>query len=120
MNLSPSAHADTFARDNLPPADQWPVLEFTTEDLHYPDRLNAATHLIDVPVATFGADRPALRTPDGEVWTYGELQRLRGWLYPQKFRNKITWLDGSNAFTNVSNNTTTFVAQDARENSFRI
>ena len=75
MNLSPSAHADTFASDNLPPSDQWPVLEFTTEDLHYPDRLNAASHLIDVPVATFGADRPALRTPDGEVWTYGELRR---------------------------------------------
>ena len=22
--LSPSAHIDTFARDNLPPVDQWP------------------------------------------------------------------------------------------------
>ncbi|NYD41125.1 AMP-binding protein [Nocardioides panaciterrulae] len=75
MNLSPTGYADTFARDNLPPADQWPVLEFTTPDLQYPDRLNAATELIDVPVATFGADRPALRTPDGEVWTYGELRR---------------------------------------------
>ncbi|HET7659172.1 MAG TPA: AMP-binding protein [Oryzihumus sp.] len=73
--LSPSAHVDTFARDHLPPPDQWPELEFTTGLLQYPARLNAATELIDVPVATFGADRPALRTPDGEVWTYGELQR---------------------------------------------
>ena len=75
MHLSPSAHRDTFARDHLPPAEQWPALEFTTEALQYPDRLNAATEIIDVPVATFGADRPALRTPDGDVWTYGDLQR---------------------------------------------
>ena len=75
MHLSPSAYRDTFARDHLPPADQWPVLEFTTEALQYPDRLNAATEIIDVPVTTFGADRPALRTPDGDVWTYGDLQR---------------------------------------------
>ena len=75
MHLSPSAHCDTFARDHLPPAEQWPALEFTTEALQYPDRLNAATEIIDVPVATFGAGRPALRTPDGDVWTYGDLQR---------------------------------------------
>ena len=75
MNLSPSAYTDTFARDHLPPAGQWPALEFTTEALQYPDRLNAATELIDVPVATYGADRPALRTPDGDAWTYGDLQR---------------------------------------------
>ena len=72
--LSPSAYVDTFARDHLPPAEQWPVLEFTTELLQYPERLNAATALIDEPVARFGAHRPALRTPGGEVWTYGELQ----------------------------------------------
>ncbi|MFD9701000.1 AMP-binding protein [Lentzea sp. NPDC059081] len=64
---------DTFARDHLPPAALWPVIEFTTPELTYPDRLNAATELIDVPAARFGADRPALRTPAGEVWTYGEL-----------------------------------------------
>jgi 2-aminobenzoate-CoA ligase len=73
--LSASAHVDTFARDHLPPADQWPVLEFTTDLLQYPDRLNAATSLIDEPVARFGADRPALWTPRGEMWTYGELLR---------------------------------------------
>jgi 2-aminobenzoate-CoA ligase len=75
MELSPSAYRDTFARDHLPPAGQWPALEFTTEALQYPDRLNAATEIIDVPVATFGPGRPALRTPDGGVWTYGDLQR---------------------------------------------
>lgn len=71
--LSPTGYADTFARDHLPPAEQWPTLEFTTPLLDYPERLNAATELIDASVATHGPDRPALRTPEGTVWTYGEL-----------------------------------------------
>jgi 2-aminobenzoate-CoA ligase len=75
MELSVSAHVDTFARDHLPPAERWPTLEFTTESLQYPERVNAAVELIDVAVARFGPDRVALRTPDGIVWTYGELQR---------------------------------------------
>ncbi|MFF1832569.1 AMP-binding protein, partial [Paenarthrobacter sp. NPDC058040] len=74
MTLSASAHVDTFTRDHLPPADTWPAFEFTLPELHYPERLNAAAVLIDETVAEYGADRPALRTPDGVVWTYGELQ----------------------------------------------
>ena len=72
MELSPSAYQDTFARDHLPPADQWPVLEFTTGLLRYRDRINAATELIDVPAATW-PDRPAVRTPDGVTVTYASL-----------------------------------------------
>ncbi|WP_329550792.1 AMP-binding protein [Streptomyces sp. NBC_00696] len=75
MGLSPSAYPDTFARDHLPPRAQWPVLEFTTDELRYAERLNAGAELIDVPTAVFGPDRPALRTPEGEMWTYGELLR---------------------------------------------
>ena len=67
MELTPSAHQDTFARDNLPPAEQWPALEFTLPELQYPQQLNAATALIDDAVRSFGADRPALLTPDGKV-----------------------------------------------------
>ncbi|HKU34614.1 MAG TPA: AMP-binding protein [Paenarthrobacter sp.] len=74
MSLLPSAHVDTFTRHHLPPADTWPAFEFTLPELNYPDRLNAAAVLIDDAVAQHGADRPALRTPDGVVWTYGELQ----------------------------------------------
>lgn len=74
MSMMPSAHVDTFTRDHLPPADTWPALEFTLPELHYPERLNAAAVLIDDAVEQFGSDRPALRTPDGEVWSYGELQ----------------------------------------------
>lgn len=72
--LARSAYPDTFARDHLPPADQWPVLEFTTPALQHPARLNAGAELIDRAVARFGPDRLALRTPEGEMWTYGELQ----------------------------------------------
>lgn len=75
MNLSPSAHVDTFTRDNLPPADQWPVLEFTLPELNYPDRLNAAKVLIDDAVEAHGADRPALHAPGSPSWNYGELQK---------------------------------------------
>ncbi|MFJ9314353.1 AMP-binding protein [Pimelobacter simplex] len=74
MTLTPSGYEDTFARDHLPPAELWPVLEFTTDELQYPDRLNAAVELVDRAVAEFGADRPALRTPSGETWTLGELR----------------------------------------------
>lgn len=75
MELSPSAHVDTFTRDNLPPFEQWPVLEFTLDELQYPDRLNAATVLIDEAVEAFGPDRPALHTPEGETWSYGSLKQ---------------------------------------------
>jgi len=75
MSMTPSAHVDTFTRDHLPPADTWPALEFTLPELQYPERLNAAVALIDNAVAEHGTDRPALRTPDGTVWTYGELQQ---------------------------------------------
>jgi 2-aminobenzoate-CoA ligase len=74
MELSPSAHTDTFCRDNLPPQDQWPDLRFDLPELVYPDRLNCAQALLDATIARYGADRPALRTPT-ETWTYGDLQR---------------------------------------------
>ncbi|WP_148667700.1 AMP-binding protein, partial [Arthrobacter sp. Hiyo1] len=69
------SHVDTFTHDHLPPAGTWPTLEFTLPELQYPERLNAAAVLIDHAVANHGAARPALRTPDGTVWTYGELQQ---------------------------------------------
>ncbi|WP_037305380.1 AMP-binding protein [Amycolatopsis orientalis] len=72
MRLSPSAHADPFCRDRLPPEDHWPVLEFELPELRYPDRLNAATALLDETVARFGPDRPCLLSP-AETWTYGEV-----------------------------------------------
>ncbi len=74
MELSPSAHTDTFCRDNLPPADQWPDLRFDLPALRYPQRLNCAQALLDATVDRYGPDRPCLRTPTG-TWTYGDLLR---------------------------------------------
>ncbi|MET9950482.1 AMP-binding protein [Streptomyces sp. NPDC006339] len=74
MELTPSAHLDTFARDHLPPPDQWPRLLFDLPSLAYPDRLNCGAELLDRTVERFGADRPVFRDGEGEVWTYGELR----------------------------------------------
>lgn len=74
MELSPSAHADTFCRDRLPPFDLWPELHFDLPELDYPDRLNCAHSLLDDAVERWGPDRPCLLTTE-ERWTYGELLR---------------------------------------------
>lgn len=75
MPMARSAHTDTFARDNLPPQSQWPIFEWPIPELQYPERLNVAEVLLDQTAARFGADRIALRTPEGESWSYGQLQR---------------------------------------------
>ncbi|MFG1643896.1 AMP-binding protein [Amycolatopsis sp. NPDC049252] len=72
MPLSPSAHTDSFCRDRLPPAAQWPRLVFDLPELRYPDRLNAATALLDHTIARLGPDRPCVRSPH-ETWSYGDV-----------------------------------------------
>lgn len=103
MALSPSAYTDTFARDHLPPTDLWPTLEFTTESVTFPDRLNAAVELIDAPVARFGPDRVALRTPAGEIWTYGDLQ-LRANQVAQVLSEDVGLLPGNRVLLRSPNN----------------
>ena len=68
--LSPSAHIDTFARDNLPPVDQWP--EFNLEMFVYPDHLNSAFELTDKMVSAGFGDNTAL-IGNGRRRTYKEL-----------------------------------------------
>ncbi|MEO6703625.1 MAG: AMP-binding protein, partial [Jatrophihabitantaceae bacterium] len=75
-NLARSAHIDTFCRDNLPPAERWPRFRFDLPELQYPDRLNCAVELLDAVIDRLGPDRPCLRTPSGELWSYGQLQQL--------------------------------------------
>jgi 2-aminobenzoate-CoA ligase len=73
MALSDSAHVDTFARDRLPPADQWPELSFDLPELDYPDRLNCAQVLLDGAIDRHGPDRRCLVTATAE-WSYGDLR----------------------------------------------
>ncbi|MEV5749122.1 AMP-binding protein [Actinoallomurus sp. NPDC052308] len=109
MSLSPSAHLDTFTRDHLPPAHLWPTLEFTLPELRYPDRLNAATEIIDKAVATFGADRSALRTPDGEIWSYG-LLRTRANQVAQVLTEDLGLVPGQRVLLRAPNNPWTVAA----------
>ena len=58
---------DTFARDHLPPREQWPVLL----EMDYPPELNAASELLS------GWDeRPCVLAE--ETWTYAELAERAG------------------------------------------
>ncbi len=68
--LGPTGHTDTFARDNLPPHDQWP--EFLRDGFDYPDWLNAAVELTDRMVERGFGDRVAL-IGNGRQRTYKEL-----------------------------------------------
>jgi len=68
--LGRSAHIDTFTRDNLPPADQWPDLPL--EGFDYPEVLNAGVELSDAMVARGFGDHTAL-IGNGRRRTYKEL-----------------------------------------------
>lgn len=68
--LGPSAHVDTFTRDNLPAEAEWPELRL--EGFDYPDRLNAAVELTDRMVDKGHGDRTAL-IGHGRRRTYKEL-----------------------------------------------
>ncbi|MGV0718557.1 AMP-binding protein [Mycolicibacterium holsaticum] len=72
----PSAHVDTFCRDGLPTAREWPELVFDLPELQYPERLNCAVELLDKVIERLGADRPCLVAPGSPVWTYGDLLRV--------------------------------------------
>jgi len=68
--LGPTAHIDTFSRDNLPRPDQWP--DFRLEGFDYPEHLNAAVELTDRLVERGFGDRTAL-IGHGRRRTYKEL-----------------------------------------------
>ena len=79
--LLPSSHTDTFAREHLPPQDQWPVFMADRPELNYPDQLNCAVELVDRHVREGKGDRIALHgvsdfaSSSGDFsWTYAQLQ----------------------------------------------
>jgi 2-aminobenzoate-CoA ligase len=67
-----SAHVDTFARDNLPPQDQWPEFLFTLPELQYPDRVNCVTEFVDKWVTSGQGGRTAVIS-SAETLTYAQL-----------------------------------------------
>lgn len=68
--LGPSGHSDSFTRDRLPAAEDWPDLRLAGFD--YPDWLNAAVELTDGMVAKGFGDHVAL-IGNGRSRTYKEL-----------------------------------------------
>jgi 2-aminobenzoate-CoA ligase len=73
MNMPKSAHLDTFARDNLPSADEQPDYLFEPPQLEFPERLNCATELLERHIKQGRGDRVCIRAP-GLTWTYADLQ----------------------------------------------
>ncbi|MCW5721010.1 MAG: AMP-binding protein [Devosia sp.] len=68
--LGPTAHIDSFARDRLPPPEQWP--EIDTSKFAYGDWLNAGVELTDAMVDKGFGDHVAL-IGNGRQRTYKEL-----------------------------------------------
>lgn len=60
--LHPSAHVDGWARRQLPPREEWPVIS-SAPPYDYPPRLNAAVRLLDDAIAEGHGSRVALVTP---------------------------------------------------------
>ena len=68
-----TAHADTFARDNLPPPEKQPTF-LPVPGVTYPERLNAVTPLLDEWIAKGHGDATAfIAAESGERWTYAQL-----------------------------------------------
>jgi 2-aminobenzoate-CoA ligase len=67
-----TAHIDTFARDNLPPPKDWPVMIFDRPEFDYPARINCGVELLDTMVGAGFGDRPCIWFGE-KMWTYREL-----------------------------------------------
>ena len=70
--MTRTAHRDGFARDHLPPRDQWPEFIFARPELEYPERLNCIDAFLDAHIRAGRGDRPCLITPQVS-WSYADL-----------------------------------------------
>lgn len=68
--LGPSAHSDTFTRDNLPAPEMWPEIDLGAHS--YPEYINIGVELTDKLVAQGHGDRTAL-IGNGRRRSYKEL-----------------------------------------------
>ncbi|GAB3629824.1 2-aminobenzoate-CoA ligase [Pandoraea terrae] len=72
-----SGHLDTFARDNLPPAEQWPEFLLDNPDVAYPARINCAAELLDRTIDEGRGDAPAIYSVENGVRTVTTYRGLR-------------------------------------------
>lgn len=73
--MGKAALIDTFARDHLPPRDQWPDFIFTRPEFQYPDRLNCVSRFLDRWVSEGHGDAPCIVTPE-RTYSYADLFAL--------------------------------------------
>ncbi|MCA1735274.1 MAG: AMP-binding protein [Actinobacteria bacterium] len=72
-----SAHVDTFTRDNLPPLEQWPEMNWGLDMLAYPSQLNCSVELLVKAVDRGWGNRPCTMSAEGAVaYTYIELNEV--------------------------------------------
>jgi 2-aminobenzoate-CoA ligase len=101
-----TAHVDTFARDNLPSADQMPEVLLDLPELRYPARMNCATELLDRMVAAGHGDRPVIHAMiDGKKYscTYRQLQ-VRASQIAHVLREDLKLVPGSRVLLRGPNN----------------
>src|SRR5947207_1439490 len=69
-----SAHVDSYVRDQLPPAADWPAIDFSGLPAlaAYPPQINAAAELLDRHVNASHGSRQALWF-EGQTITYADL-----------------------------------------------
>ncbi len=72
MPQIPTSHQDTFVIDGLPAPELWPRITLDPP-YDYPDRLNAATELLDLAIERGWGDQPCMGIGE-TMWTYAELQ----------------------------------------------
>lgn len=70
--MSYTAHVDTFARDSLPPRDQWPEMIFEIPEVQYPERINCGAELLDKHVQKGWGNRPVIHNYAGVI-SYAEM-----------------------------------------------
>jgi 2-aminobenzoate-CoA ligase len=97
-----TAHVDTFARDNLPPEDQWPDFLFTRPELQYPERLNCCTAFLDRWVDEGRGDAVCLVSP-AETLTYRQLQERVNRIC-NVLIGKLGFVPGSRVLLRAANN----------------
>src|SRR5580658_3326586 len=103
--MARSAHVDEFARQRLPPREEWPELLFGIPAVRYPERLNCGTELLDAHVAAGFGERPAIITPERSI-TYAEFLREVD-RYANVLREDLKLVPGNRVLIRGFNNVTT-------------
>jgi 2-aminobenzoate-CoA ligase len=74
VNVRITEHTDTFAKERLPAEHELPELRFDLPALQYPERLNAATRLLDDRVDSGEGAKRCIVAPGGVCWSYADLR----------------------------------------------